>query len=219
MRIFRTKLHRCPRTLPRSRVNQPHRLQRAKTRCISSRSRDFLDRLTCLEKIFRLEIFLDNAFCRQKLVNEPLVFLFVERSIQIIPQPLFVAALPEKDIHVQRIGHNDRGGRIEKCKMFKTSYLTKRFGQRIAGQWPCCNNKSIEALGFGTQVACFPALKRNQGMRANKLSNPLRKKLPIYRKGTARCNLRFKRHSIKNRSQLIKFPFQHACCGIGVLTL
>ena len=220
VRVLGTQLQRGPWAMPRARVGEPHRLERAEARRVVSLAGDLLDRLARLEQIARLEVAADHALGGHELVDEGVVLLARERRVQVVARiggGVLVAALAEQLRVVERIGHDDRGGGVVEGQVLFAGEPGKRRGQRVGRERPCGHHERIGALGGLNEVDDLLVHEIDERMRLHERGHRLGERRPVDGQRTACGHGMQLGLGVQLRSQLGQLALQHAGRAVGLL--
>ena len=206
--VFRTQLHGRPRPFARGGIGQTHRLARSEAGSVAAFAGDFFDRLARLEQIARLEFLFDDALGGHELVDERLVALLGKRGVQIIAHRLlFVAGLAEQHGFVERVGHDDRSGRIEEGQVVGACPVGDPRRQRIGGQRAGGQN---DRIGVDGRTQDLPYDVFDERMLAHQTRDACGKRIAIDRKGAARVDAMLVGLGDQKRAEGRKLRLQHA---------
>ena len=216
--VFGTKLHRRPRATTRCRIGKPHGLASTESGCVGALAGDFLNRLARLEQVFRFEVALNNAIGGNKLRNEGVIALFVERRVQVIAGSiLLVARLAEQHIHVKGIGH-DHGRRcVKECEIVRAGFVNKPLSKRIARKRARCQNGSIRnAQGSVKRIGNAHHAIFDIRVFLHHGSDVGGELVSVDRKRTTRVDAASARRRNKLRTERRKLRLQHAGSAFGL---
>ena len=206
LRIVAPQLNDGVRLLPRLRVAQAARLERAVAERIVPAARHDLNGHAALENVLILKAVHFRFLRRGQRLPEGFILLLAHRAVDVVRRALIVARGKKRRIHVDALKGHERGGGVEEVQRVPVTDLFRDGGgERIARQR--ARGDDDIALGNGRHLA---GRDRNIGVRADLLRHEIRKALAVYRQRAARFHARRVRAGHDERIEAAQFFFEKA---------
>ena len=207
--VFHTQLEDRPGPVAGAGIPQPHRLHRAETDGIQPPGGQHLDgHTTLVHPPLPVERVLGGGFRRHQGGVKGLVFLLVQRTVDVIPRSALlpvIAGGTESAGHVHTFGGDDGGRCVEKAQG-AAAQLPQGGGQRLRGQRAGGDDRRQRRR----QIVQTALLHPDEGMGADPVCDIGGKAVPIHGQGSPGGNRADSRSFHTQRAQPPHFLLEQA---------
>ena len=166
------------------RIGQPDRLHRTEQKGVAASFRHHLDRQTAVEIIRLFKIVKNRLFRSQQRVDKPVIFVFRQRTVDIVAAvPFVIARLIPRHLHVNAVLKHHRRNRVVKRQRLAVNPRKNVFCQCL-GSERTGGNDHLSPTGR-RQRGNLPFFHADQRMGAETAGNEIGKSVAVNRQGTA----------------------------------